>query len=141
MMTYKEVVEYLEKMAKEYLEYSNYVYDEKMPYRDRVFYAGLAIETLQKIQEVANKYPLVVQKLPPHTLPEYGSQAIYRMFERQRYLYLEELKKVKARIKDGSYNLEDEMHLKVERLHDVNNIINSNQTLNVAPGAHDVKEQ
>jgi len=138
-MTYKEIVEYLVKLAKEYREYSNYVHDEKMSYRDRVFYSGLAIETLQNIQEVAGRYPVIIQKLPPYTLPEYNREAIYRLFERQRYLYLEELKKIKARIKDGTYNISDEMHLKVERMHDITNIIKSNQTLNTAPGAKDVK--
>ena len=141
MKTANEIIEDLKKMAQEYLAYSNNMRDENLPYREKVFYSGLAIQTLQEIQELAGRYPQLVRTLPFGTIPDYSNQSIYNLFDRQKRLYLEELKKLRSKIKDGSYNISDEINLKVERLHDVNSIINDNRTLNVAPGAFDEKKR
>ena len=140
-MTYSDIVHDFEKMNKEYLTYINKTYDDNAPYREKMFYSGLAIQTLQNIQELASRYPLVAKKLPFGAVPDYSNQAINRVFEAQRRIYLQELKKLKSKISKGTYNLNDEMSLKVERLRDINSIINDNRNLNIADGAFDEKKR
>ena len=140
-MTYNDIVNTLKKHSDEYVRASNVIRDESVGYRERVFNAGLAIQELQSLKELANRYPQITRRLPKGTLVDYSDQAMFRVFERQRGLYLERLKNLRKNIKDGNYNLNDEMALKVERLRDTNNVIKSNETLNVAPGALDEKRR
>lgn len=140
-MTYNDIVNTLKQHSDEYIRASNVMRDTSVGYRERVFNAGLAIQSLQNLKELANRYPQITRRLPKGTLVDYSDQAMFRVFERQRGLYLERLKNLKNNIKDGNYSLNDEMALKVERLRDTNNVIKSNETLNVAPGALDEKRR
>lgn len=140
-MTVNDIVNTLKNYSSEYIRASNIMRDESVEYRDRVFNAGLAIQSLQSLKELASRYPQIVRRLPKGTLVDYSDQSIFRVFERQRELYIERLKNLRKNIKDGNYSLNDEMALKVERLRDTNNVIKSNETLNVAQGAYDEKRR
>ncbi len=140
-MTYSDIVNTLKSLSDEYIECSNKMRDESIPYRERVFNAGLCVQRLQSLKELATRYPSIVRRLPKGTIVDYSDQAILHMVDRQRDLYKQRLKGLKQRIKDGTYDLNEEMALKVERLRDVNNIVNDNTTLNVAEGALDEKRR
>ncbi len=140
-MTVNDIINTLKNYSDEYIRASNIMRDDNVPYRDKIFNCGIAIQSLQSLKELASRYPAVVRKLPKGTLVDYSDQSIFRVFERQRSLYKNELKKLKKRIKDGTYDINDEMALKVERLRDTNNIIKDNTTLNVAAGALDEKKR
>ena len=140
-MTVNDIINTLKQYSDEYRRASNIMRDDNAPYRDKIFNCGIAIQSLQSLKELAGRYPAVVRKLPKGTLVDYSDQSIFRVFERQRSLYKNELKKLKKRIKDGTYDINDEMALKVERLRDTNNIIKDNTTLNVAAGALDEKKR
>lgn len=140
-MTYSDIVNTLKQLSSEYIECSNLMRDENTPYREKIFNAGLAIQRLQSLKELTSRYPTIARRLPEGTIVDCSDQAIFHMLERQRDLYKQRLKGLKQKIKDGTYDLNEEMALKVERLRDVNNLVNDNTTLNVAEGALDEKKR
>lgn len=140
-MTYSDIVNTLKTLSEEYIECSNKMRDESVPYSERTFNAGLCVQRLQSIKELANRYPAIVRRLPKGEIVDYSDQAILHMVDRQRQLYKERLKGLKQRIKDGTYDLNEEMALKIDRLRNVNNMVNDNTTLNVAEGALDEKKR
>ena len=138
-MTYNEIKDNFNNLATDYRNYSDMARNPNDQYCERVYYLGLAINTLQQIADLAHQYPGIASRFPKGTLPDYSDQAIFHLFDRQRVLYLEKLKELKRNISTGNYNLGEEMSLKMSRLRDTNNILKSNSTLNEAPGAREAR--
>ena len=134
-MTYSEIIRMINNYADEYRMYSNAARNPGYSYSERVYYLGLAINTLQQLRELCNRYPAIVTRFPAGYLPDYSDQAIYHLFDRQRDLYIERLRELRRNISSGNYSLDEEMGLKLSRLRDTNNVLRSNSTLNEPPGA------
>ena len=138
-MTYSEILQAFNNLANDYRDYSNMARNPGYQYSERVYYLGLAINSLQQIADLAHQYPGIVARFPRGMLPDYSDQAIFHLFDRQRDLYLERLRELRRNIRGGNYNLNEEMSLKISRLRDTNNIFRSNSTTNVPPGALDAR--
>ena len=132
-MTYSEIIEELNDLKENYRNCSNASRDPSYSYSERVFYLGSAIHSLKQIGMICHEYPAVAKRFKTGFLPDYSDQAIYRLYDRQRELYIERLRALKRNIGEGNYSLGDEMRLKVSRLRDTNAILNGSK--NEPPGA------
>ncbi len=132
-MTYSEIIEELNDLKENYRNCSNASRDPSYSYSERVFYLGSAIHSLKQIGMICHEYPAVAKRFKPGFLPDYSDNALYRLYDRQKELYIERLRALRRNIGEGNYSLGDEMRLKVSRLRDTNNILRINA--NEPPGA------
>jgi hypothetical protein len=114
-MTDAQVVATMSSYCLEYQQYFNYANQRAFNYRDRVYYCGLAIATLQNIRDLANAYPGPVATMPATMIPNYSNAAFNNLIRLQSRIYHDQLIELRRDIRNGTYRLGDEMAVKSER--------------------------
>jgi hypothetical protein len=137
-MTYSEIISILDEAKERYQRYMNEYYNVHQDLCLRQYYIGLAITNLQDIADIFHKYPAIAAKVKGN-YPDCTDLAIYHLIDKQRALYVDRLRELKKRIKDGTYNLDYEMSIKLTRLRDANRLVNGNDNINVPAGAVDAR--
>ncbi len=140
-MTVNDIINALKAHSDNYNKAYKLLENSNEPYRNRIFNCGAAIHDLQSIREIAMRYPQVVRRLPKGTLVDYSDNSMYKLFEKQREIYKNELKKLKESIKDGTFTLKNEMNIKVDRLRDASHVIRDNEIWNNVPGAQEERNR
>ena len=130
-MTDAQVVSLMTSYSVDYQQYFNLANQRGLNYRDRVYYCGIAIATLQNIKDLANAHPAPVATMTPGIVPNYSDATFNSLIRLQTRIYHDQLVELRRNIRNGSYRLGDEMAVKNERARAASAIANTSTDSNV----------